>query len=140
LRHWKADPRLKRIPFVAYTATYTEPADERPALGLGADAFILKPAAPAAFLLRTRAVDAPSPRSPDLPRHAPLADARERPRASSETPIRKLEERTMALEAAHRSLKDDIAARVEAAKRLREAEERLRHAQKMEAVGRLAGG
>ena len=40
LRHWKADARLKRVPFIVYTATYTEPKDEELALNLGADAFI----------------------------------------------------------------------------------------------------
>ncbi len=38
LRQWKADPRLKPIPFVVYTATYTDPKDEQLALDLGADA------------------------------------------------------------------------------------------------------
>ena len=52
LRRWKADARLKSIPFVVYTATYTEPKDERLALDLGADAFILKPAEPDEFIAR----------------------------------------------------------------------------------------
>lgn len=43
LRHWKSDERLKQIPFVVYTATYTEPKDEKLAMDLGADAFIIKP-------------------------------------------------------------------------------------------------
>src|SRR5688500_3553470 len=46
LRHWKADPCLNRVPFIVYTATYTEPEDQRLALSLGADAFIVKPTEP----------------------------------------------------------------------------------------------
>ena len=56
LRHWTADARLKEIPFVVYTATYTDSQDEKLALDLGADAFILKPAEPEPFMARVRAV------------------------------------------------------------------------------------
>ena len=45
-RECKADPKLKSIPFVFYTATYTEPKDEDFALSLGADRFLLKPQEP----------------------------------------------------------------------------------------------
>lgn len=50
LREWRADPALAAIPFIVYTATYTEPKDEKLALDLGADAFILKPAEPDALV------------------------------------------------------------------------------------------
>ncbi|MCF6290932.1 MAG: PAS domain S-box protein [Desulfobacterales bacterium] len=46
----KTDARLKKIAFVFYTATYTEPSDEEFALGLGAERFITKPAEPDVFM------------------------------------------------------------------------------------------
>lgn len=42
----KNDARLKLIPFIFYTATYTDPKDEKFALSLGADLFLLKPIEP----------------------------------------------------------------------------------------------
>jgi PAS domain S-box-containing protein len=39
-------PRLSHIPLVFYSATYTEPADEKFATSLGADAFFVKPQEP----------------------------------------------------------------------------------------------
>lgn len=39
----KKDRTLRRIPFIFYTATYTDPMDERLAMSLGASRFILKP-------------------------------------------------------------------------------------------------
>ncbi len=45
-RQLKKDKHLKLIPFIFYTATYTEPQDEQFALSLGADRFIIKPQKP----------------------------------------------------------------------------------------------
>ncbi|MCX7725494.1 MAG: response regulator, partial [Chitinispirillaceae bacterium] len=49
-REWHKDPLLSSIPFVFYTATYTDPRDEDFALNLGADRFIVKPISPTTFL------------------------------------------------------------------------------------------
>jgi PAS domain S-box-containing protein len=45
-RQWKTDDQLKDIPFIFYTATYTDVRDEEFALSLGAERFIRKPAEP----------------------------------------------------------------------------------------------
>lgn len=42
-QHLKSDDRFYQIPFVFYTATYTEPQDKKFALDLGAAAFWIKP-------------------------------------------------------------------------------------------------
>ena len=54
LREWRSRARLRPIPVIVYTATYTEPKDEELALRLGADAFLVKPMEHGEFLERIR--------------------------------------------------------------------------------------
>ncbi len=108
LRHWRADKRLKDIPFVVYTATYTEPQDERLALDLGADAFLIKPAEPEPFMARIQAVLSEQKHGtlaavPENDRHERGLDA-----TYSEVLSRKLEQKVQQLEEANRELKDEI--------------------------------
>jgi len=49
-RAWRADELLKDVPFVFYTATYTDPRDEQLAMRLGADRFLVKPQEPDVLL------------------------------------------------------------------------------------------
>ncbi|OAA21962.1 response regulator [Kosmotoga sp. DU53] len=49
-RRVKMDDRLKEIPFILYTAAYTDPEDRKFALSLGVDRFVVKPLEPAAFV------------------------------------------------------------------------------------------
>jgi signal transduction histidine kinase/response regulator of citrate/malate metabolism len=115
LRHWKADTRLNQVPFIVYTATYTEPEDERLAFNLGADAFILKPMEPEDFLDRLRMVRLAAPAPPP----APGSSEKVVLEAYSRTLIRKLEEKSMQLEEANRSLRLDIEERKRAEEELR---------------------
>lgn len=118
LRHWKVDNTLKRIPFIVYTATYTEPEDERLALSLGADAFILKPAEPEDFIERLREVEHKVAKG--VPAQPSAATEENLLKVYSETLIRKLEEKTLQLEQANRELQLDIARR-------KEAEDKIEH-------------
>lgn len=124
LRHWKADPRLRRSPFVVYTATYTEPEDERLALSLGADAFILKPSEPEDFLGKLREVETRVGLGAEPMEPAPEEDRLEQ--VYSQTLVRKLEEKTLQLEEANRSLQAEVAERRQTEETLRESEERFR--------------
>jgi len=126
LRQWRIDPRLRRIPFIVYTATYTDPEDERLALDLGADAFILKPAEPEEFLAWLREVLSRAPVHGPPPPQPNRADETDLLRSYSETLIRKLEEKTLQLEEANRNLKQDIERREAAEVALRISEERFR--------------
>jgi two-component system cell cycle sensor histidine kinase/response regulator CckA len=61
----RTDPRLRHIPVLVYTATYTQPGDETLARRAGADAFLLKPTEPVDILRTVRALlDRPTERVP----------------------------------------------------------------------------
>jgi two-component system cell cycle sensor histidine kinase/response regulator CckA len=129
LRKWKADEGLKDVPFVVYTATYTDPRDERLALSLGADAFILKPSEPEPFMARVEAVLAKS-ESGDLVKGGAAKPFPEAGggmyEAQTEVLIRKLEKKAVQLEQANGELLDEIVDRRRAEEGLRQSEERFR--------------
>ncbi len=119
LRHWKADELLRQIPFIVYTATYTDPKDKTLALDLGADAFIIKPLDPEPFwasiqdILKQKENGKPSPNAvPEIPETGLMQEY-------SEVLVRKLEKKVFQLEQLKISLEEDIARReqVEAALR-----------------------
>ena len=118
LRHWKQDRQLRQIPFVVYTATYTEAEDEQLALRMGADHFLLKPMDPAEFLQRLRDVErrAASPGSgePAQPSDTPQSLLK----VYNEALVRKLEDKMLQLEQVNRTLQQDIARRKQAEDKL----------------------
>ncbi|MDO8863107.1 EAL domain-containing protein [Haliea sp. E1-2-M8] len=118
LRHWKHDKLLRHIPFVVYTATYTEPEDEQLALSLGADGFILKPCEPEDFMARLQEVGSKSIRGSPPALAQPTEDTESLLKIYSETLIRKLEDKMLQLEDANRELQLDIARRQQAEDKL----------------------
>jgi two-component system cell cycle sensor histidine kinase/response regulator CckA len=106
-RNWRADESLQHIPFVFYTATYTEPKDERLALDLGADAFITKPAEPEDFLAAVLTVLArtETARPADPPAEKDTGGEAVF-RQYSEVLVRKLEQKMIQLEETNKALRE----------------------------------
>ena len=98
-RLWKADEKLRSIPFIFYTATYTDPKDEQFAKNLGADRFIVKPQKPEVLVQEIHTVLEESPVKKDaLLTRAGRGDV-EILQEYNEVLFRKLEEKVQQLEA-----------------------------------------
>jgi PAS domain S-box-containing protein len=129
---WKNDAGLRQIPFVFYTATYTDERDREFALSLGAERFFVKPEEPEVLIrtiqeLTPQVQRAPAPPAANTPAQLPVEDP---PKEESgylkqynEVLIRKLEVKMQQLEQANRELERDIAER----KRVEEALVEERH-------------
>ncbi len=103
-RQLKSDETLKNIPFVFYTATYTGAEDERFALKLGADRFILKPQDPDVLLaLLTEVLEGKHEAKPVTGK--PLGEEMEFFRQHNTILFNKLEKKMADLEATHQILK-----------------------------------
>jgi PAS domain S-box-containing protein len=97
-RKWKADERLAHIPFIFYTATYTDPKDEQFAMSLGAERFIVKPQKPEILMQAViEVLEEYRKKTPGAPVKPPV-DERETLREYNETLFRKLEKKVMDLE------------------------------------------
>jgi CheY-like chemotaxis protein len=139
-REWKQDKQLKSIPFIFYTATYTEPEDEKFALSLGADRFLVKPFAPEKLIAAVEEVLMISrERSPASPAGA-VPDEDVFLKKYNQALIHKLENKLAQLETANQSLENEIRERKAAEDKMHRLESQLIQSQKMEAIGTLASG
>lgn len=132
-RECKNDERLKDIPFVFYTATYTDPKDEEFAKHLGAAAFILKPQEPEDLLdIICKVLEEENPDRPSLglieefPEEVVLKEY-------NQTLVRKLEDKMFDAEKAQQELQknnalleQEILERKNIERSLKESEERFR--------------
>ena len=119
-REWKADPVLRHIPFIFYTATYTDSKDETFALSLGAERFIIKPADPEVLEQIVREVlDQSIVRSPE---EAPEERQQEKTflKDYNEVLFRKLQQKMFDLEQVNHSMALEIAERKRAEEALHE--------------------
>ncbi|MBU1099192.1 MAG: PAS domain S-box protein [Bacteroidetes bacterium] len=129
----KKDEQLKSIPFIFYTATYTNPKDEEFALNLGANKFILKPQEPDVFIDLIKSCIAKKSRnsshldsSPELSENVIL-------KQYNETLIRKLEDKMLQTAENEKKLKnyvkeleENLAEKLKIEKALMESEEQNR--------------
>ncbi|HRZ86750.1 MAG TPA: response regulator, partial [bacterium] len=112
-REWKKDGRLRRIPFVFYTATYTDERDRKFALGLGADKFLVKPQEPEALMREIREVVRNVGSAPAASVSAGPAQKEETGylKQYNEVLVHKLEQKMEQLEKANRELEQRVSER-----------------------------
>lgn len=102
-RELKHDEQLNKVPFVFYTATYTDAQDEAFARRLGAQDFIVKPVEPEIFLRRIRSV---VQNAPAVPQSQATPDEIEYFKEYSHRLVQKLEQKIAEVEAINSELKN----------------------------------
>lgn len=102
-RQCKCDGELRNVPFVFYTATYTDARDEQFARSLGADLFLVKPQEPAVFVARMAELVQQVPAA--MRQHPPAAPMEEAAYLGQYNAalIHKLEDKLVELEHARRA-------------------------------------
>ncbi len=134
-REWKRDSRLGSIPFVFYSATYTDPKDEEFAMSLGAEMFIRKPQDPDVFIKLLNKVIQERETKKIQPPVKPIASEKTYFKKYNAALIRKLEDKLAQLQEANRLLGKEIAERKQVEAALRSSEARLAQAQRVARLG-----
>lgn len=123
------DERLRDVPFVFCTASFTDVKDEELAVRLGADRFLIKPVTPKALVKAVQDVLAERAAGPpESARRGELGPEQETAylKEYNEALVRKLEAKMLELEEANRALEHDIAEREKAEAAVHRQVEELR--------------
>jgi len=138
-RELKRRPAHRAIPFVFYTATYTDEKDAQLGLSLGAARFVVKPQDPREFLrlVSEVAAEAAGGQKPAPPA---LAGEEEFLALYKQVLVRKLDSKVAELGALSRRLQEELEAKGREVAERRNAEEALRESEAaLAAAQRLAG-
>lgn len=125
-KEWKTDTHLKRIPFVFYTATYTEQKDVELGLSLGADMFLIKPMEAPALLETLTRILHNNGNGEGNPRERSLEEEMELLRQYNETLFRKLQKKVNDLETANATFREEMEKRLLTEANLIQSEKRLK--------------
>ncbi len=140
LQRLKSDEKLRDIPFIVYTATYTDSKDEKLARDLGADEFIIKPMDSDDLIEKLEGIIKSAGRKKSGHSKTAQPDQIENSKLYNEVLVRKLEEKAIQLEQANKKLQKEMIEREAAQRESEKLQNALLQSQKMEFVGRLAGG
>jgi putative nucleotidyltransferase with HDIG domain len=137
-QEWMKDDTLRSVPFVFYTATYTDPKDEELALSLGAARFIVKPVEIEEFVSILEQVIAEFESGLlAVPQKSPHEETAYY-RMYNEALIRKLEDKILELEKVNRVLEEDVIERkrseTEITRLFEESQRRLRQLEALHSI------
>lgn len=143
-REWTRDEELKKIPFVFYTATYTDPRDEELALRLGAARFIVKPVEMTEFLSILKGVLAEVQTGTLNAQPESIHEEMTYYRMYNERLIRKLEDKMLELEKVNHALEQEIDERKQAegqiTRLLEESQRRLTQVEALHSIDLAISG
>jgi len=154
LRALKADPHLRSIPFLFYSATYTGELEIKLALSLGAEAFVVKPTEPEEFWEKTCEIMKACEARQRIPANLNIVESEEEylreygriVATKLEKKVRELEEALALRKKAEdelRRLNEELSREISERKEVEEKKAKLEaqnsQLQKAESLGRMAG-